>query len=957
MSRQPERRSSANLPARRTASVPARTSSEHRQRSSSSQRTKTSSSARQRTTSSQKRTKSSSYDVRTRSASSHTAARKRTRSRRRRRVNRRNLWTLILIVMICAEMIVAAAGVVVIGSMMKSKPKLIVDDFFSPESSRIYDCNGTLIADVGTQIRENVTYSQISESVIDAFLAVEDSRFFEHNGFDLPRFTKSAIDNVMNKLRHRSDLSGGSTFTMQLVKLTYFQNDETGVTTNRNIEYKVQQIALARELEKESNKKAIFEMYLNKMNFGGTGNIRGIQKAAEYYYGKSASQLNLPEAAMLAGVINAPYSYDPHNFLDNATSRRNTVLSLMKRHGYITGKEYELAKMVKVEDTLIDPASRGGGEAYAYQSYIDTVIEEAADITGLDPLSVAMDIYTFMDPDVQSMMDDIQAGRREEVIFPDDLMEIGIIAENNQNGEIVGIGGGRNYGRGGSMLLNHATDQYKQPGSSVKPFLDYALAFEYLGWATSHVVTDRPITYEGTNMIIKNANGVYNGQVTLSYAIAASLNTPAIQALQDVINTAGWDTVVTFINSLGFSQVNYDNFDIGFAIGGSNFTSSCQELMAAHAILMNGGNYIKPHTISKISFRSGMNEPLTPSYEPANVLSPQAAWLAAQLMYTAVHGGVYNYLDVLIRNYPTYGKTGTSDWGTEGLQYNIPQGASKDKWMVCDTSEYTIVTWVGYEKGVKDKDTYFSREKSNLNIPGHICSLVLDSIHSDTAPAELAQPEGISSITHILGTWPYAAPVADMDGSLITTGLVKSDFATLANAEEAGEIASLSSFNAAMNSDGSVKFTWSDYPDPDKLNAAGDQMDISLRDSAGNVLVEAWGKRLFDWSWVYGPIRYKVRLKQGGETLGEITSESASAEEKPELKPDTDIEACGFYAYEHSGKSSNEVCVTFHTPKADTPSPSPGPSASPDPSASPSASPSPEGSPAPEQPQNNEEHG
>ena len=241
-------------------------------------------------------------------------------------------------------MIVGAAGLFLIGNMLQNKPKLVVDDFFSAESSHIYDRNGTLIADVGTQLRENVSYDEISESVIDAFLAVEDSRYFVHSGFDLPRFTKSAIDNVLNKLRGRSGLSGGSTFTMQLVKLTYFQNDETGVTASRNIEYKVQQIALARELEKESNKKAIFEMYLNKMNFGGTGNIRGIQKAAEYYYGKSAGELNLDEAAMLAGVINAPYTYDPHNFLDNATKRRNTVLSLMVRHGYITDKEYRLAK-------------------------------------------------------------------------------------------------------------------------------------------------------------------------------------------------------------------------------------------------------------------------------------------------------------------------------------------------------------------------------------------------------------------------------------------------------------------------------------------------------------------------------------------------------------------------------------------------------------------------------------
>ena len=119
---------------------------------------------------------------------------------------------------------------------------------------------------------------------------------------------------------------------MQLVKLTYFQNDDTGVTRTKDVEYKVQQIALARELEKKTNKKAIFEMYLNKMNFGGSGNIRGIEKAAQYYYGKHAGELNLAESAMLAGVINSPYYYDPHNFLDYATKRRNVMDILLKKN-------------------------------------------------------------------------------------------------------------------------------------------------------------------------------------------------------------------------------------------------------------------------------------------------------------------------------------------------------------------------------------------------------------------------------------------------------------------------------------------------------------------------------------------------------------------------------------------------------------------------------------------------
>ena len=869
---------------------------------------------------------------------------KRPRKTRRapRKLNKRNLITLILAILVFFELAGTATGLIMVGSMLRDKPELEVDDFFSAESSHIFDKDGNQIADIGTQLRENITYNEMSEAVIDCFLAVEDSRYFKHDGFDMPRFIKAALVNVKNILTHNNSREGGSTFTMQLVKVTYFQNDETGETRSKDIEYKVEQIALARELERRSNKKAIFEMYLNKLNFGGTGNIRGIEMASQYYYGKHAGELNLAEAAMLAGVINSPYWYDPHNYLDYATRRRNTVLYQLMNHGYITKNEYNLAMAVNVEDTLIDPMSqRAGGRAYAYQSYIDSVIEEAEKLTGMDPYNVAMDIYTYMDPKVQQVMDDIQAGNYAEVVFPDDLMEIAMISENNQTGEIVAIGGGRNYGRGGSMLLNHATNQYKQPGSSVKPFLDYALAFEYLGWATSHVVTDRPIMYAGTNIIIKNANNSYYGQLPLEDAVGLSLNTPAIQALEEVINTAGWQTVVNYVTNLGFSQVSADNFDIGFAIGGSNFTCSAKELMAAHAVLMNGGNYIEPHTISRIEYRNGTQEPVVPQYIPKNVLTPQAAYLAASLMYTAVNKNYQNYLQILIRDYPVYGKTGTTDWGSEGLQYNIPQGASKDKWMVSETSQYTTAVWVGYEKGIKDQNTYFTNAKAALNIPGNISSLLVSVLNDGVNPAEVPRPDGISGISHIMATFPYASPVEGMESSLISYGLIKSDKANLVTAEQE-PVETLNSFNAVYNDDGSVSFEWAPYPDAEKLTVAPDTMDISLY-SGDNCLVWAEGRRMFDYSWLFGPIQYKVRVSQAGEVKGIVVSDSEYKTEGMDLLGGMDTEACGYYAYENDAQQSNEICVNFRTqdvPEDDKPEHTPEPE--PETSAEPEHTPEPE---------------
>ncbi|MCI5774366.1 MAG: penicillin-binding protein [Erysipelotrichaceae bacterium] len=829
------------------------------------------------------------------------------KKKHKKKINKKNLFTIIIACIAASCVVIGSIGLIVMANMLQGKPELIVDNFISPESSRIYDANGELIADVGNQIRTNITYDELPESLVDAFVSIEDSRFFGHNGFDVARFAKSGIE----VLKAGAFVQGGSTLTMQLVKNTYFVNDETGSGAPKKIERKVQEIALAMELETKINKKTILELYLNKINFGGTGGIRGVQKASQYYFGKDVGALNTAESAMLAGIVNAPSLFNPHQHLDYATNRRNTVLSMMKYHGYISASEYDLYSSILVEDLLVDPSKQeaNGEDEYAYQSYIDYVVKEAQEVTGLDPYAVSMEIYTAMDKDAQEMMDSIQAGEQESVNFPDDLMEIGMFSMNNQTGEVVAIGGGRNYGRGGSMLLNHATDQYKQPGSSIKTVLSYPLAFEHLGWSTSHVVVDQPIIYAGTDFVIRNANGQYVGQITLKEAVEKSLNTPAITTLQEVVNKAGMNTVTAYLQSLGFSSVknNPELVDIQYAIGGSNFIVSCEELAAAHSVMMNGGYYIQPHAITKIEFNNG-NEPYVANYAKNQVISTSTAFMISDLMRYAVEGPSFNYMEVLKRSYPVYGKTGTTDWGTEGLQYNIPQGAIKDKWMVSETSMYTTAVWVGYEKGVKDAGTYFNSAKSQMNIPGNISSLILSSLTDDQNPAAVAQPDDVTSITHILATFPYAAPIENMDPAYLTTGYIQKDNAKLASPETT-EIAELGSFNANLAQDGTLNINWAPYPDASKLTVAPDTMDLSL--SVGNTYVEAWGKRLFDYTWIYGPIRYKARIMQDGQQVQEIISETENFSGQVALNPGSHIQVCGYYAFESMPMTSNEICSEF----------------------------------------------
>ena len=828
----------------------------------------------------------------------------------KRKLNKVNLWAVIVSCVAIIGLVCLTIGLIVIVGMLKSKPELDVSEFTNSESSVIYDEDGNQIAELGTTIRENVTYDDLPNVLVDAFVATEDSRYFEHNGFDVPRFAKAFLSN----LKTMSFSQGGSTFTMQLVKNTYFSNDETGQSASRSglsgVTRKVQEIALAMELEKsnEVNKKTILELYLNKLNFGGNRNIRGIQKASEYYFGKDVSDLNLAESALLAGVINAPNAYNPFNNLELATQRRNEVLYLMKYHGYITEDEYQLARSIKVEDLLIDyTETSSGGSVSPYQAYIDQVISETYTLTGKDPYTTGMRIYTYMNKAIQKTMDSIQEENYDGIAYPDDEFEIASIAVNNQTGAIVGILGGRNYASGGSLLLNHATEQKKQPGSAIKPILDYVLAFENLGWSTSHVLVDKPITYAGTSIVVANANGYYSGQVTLRDALGNSLNTPAIQTLQAVIDAKGKQYVVDYLNSMGI-EISYDDFDIQCGIGGNKITVSCLDIAGAQAALLNLGQYTKPHTISRIEFLDGKS-PITPAYTTTQTVSSEAAYMMDTLLESNVSGGYANLMQILIDDYKVYAKTGTTDWGTSGQAYGIPTGAIKDAWMVASSTNYTVATWIGYEKAQKDKQSYITVSDYLTNIQGKTTNAILDKTVSEYgSPTTLERPSGVVSITHILGTYPYAATIEDMDSQYITTGYIKKEYATLVDPQTAN-ISSMDT-NPTISYDGTkLKITWPKYPDESALKEAEDTMDISLTRSDGSVIIGASGKRLFDYSWVYGPVRYKAEIKVNGTSTGTVSSETEENSFDVTATAGDKITACAYYGYEKLNISSSQKCV------------------------------------------------
>ena len=660
--------------------------------------------------------------------------------------------------------------------LCEDMPTLDVDDLISPDSSTIYDSDGNKIMELGMYLRDNIDYNRMPNCLIDAFLAIEDSRFFEHPGFDIPRFTKAALENAKS-----GDFSqGGSTITMQLVKNSYFSidaDDESTIaarTGMSGVKRKMQEIVLSLQLENftDTTKQQIMAMYINKVNYGN--NIRGVEKAAQYYFGKSAENLNLSESAFLAGLINSPNTYNPYNdlykydnyyldpdseYLEAATERRNEVLDLMVMHGYVSEAEADLAKSIRIEDLLSGVSDNFYETNEKYQSYIDAVIDEVEKTTGESPYKVGMEIYTNMNAYMQEYIYDMQ--NEAEYVgleFPNELCQSAIVVMDNQNGAIEALGGGRGE-TDSARQFNRATSAYLNPGSSIKPVIDYALCIDQLGYATSHTFTDQPYYLYGGNVLISNYDHAYYGDMLMTEALGRSQNTPAVQALAAVVEEKGEEFVIDYLNSIGFN-FDYSDFDLQFAIGGNRCLVTPLQLAGAHAMFINGGRYIAPHCVDYIVYNDG-RENFVADTKGEQRISDATAWMVAYLeeynmsgSYSSLMWYCKRYLD-----YPLYGKTGTTDWADAGLEYGIPQGATKDSWLLMQTNKYTVSCWTGYD--MLEKGAYFSSAEYQENTKSQIVTKILQQLeehhlgeYDPYKPLEM--PDSVTEFTHVRGAYPYA---------------------------------------------------------------------------------------------------------------------------------------------------------------------------------------------------------
>ncbi|MFE5322519.1 transglycosylase domain-containing protein [Paenibacillus sp. NPDC056579] len=548
-----------------------------------------------------------------------------------------------------------------------------------PEPTIIMDKNGKPASQLSSSRIVPVPLDQIPLELRNAVIAVEDRRFYEHVGIDLWSTARA----LLRDLKSGSMKEGGSTLTQQLAKNLFLQSDKT-------LSRKLKEAGYALKISTVYSKDEILELYLNSIYFGE--GRWGVEGAAQEYFAKPVQQLTLEESAMLAALPKAPTSYSPAKNMEKALERRNLVLSLMKEQSFISDAAYQqaIAKPIVLkqhnEETL-----KG-----KYPSYVDYVIQEAADLYGFTEeqvLTTGLRIYTELDPQIQQAAQDVYA---DNAAFPeskpDQLIQSGTVLLDHKTGAIralVGTRGPQVY-RG----FNHATQLKRQPGSSFKPLVVYGPALER-GYTPNSPLYDGELDIAGYRP--KDWDGQTRGQVTMREAIMRSWNIPAVWLLNEI----GIDAGMNFARRSGIPLGAPDR-TLSIALGGLSEGVSPLQMAQAFGAIANLGVRQQAHAIVKVTTKDGI--PLVEAKpQPATVTEPAVAYTLTLLLQDAVKSGT-GQAAALGR--PTAGKTGTTQLPATKEFADIGANGIKDAWFVGFTPELTAAVWLGYDQ--TDKNHYLT---------------------------------------------------------------------------------------------------------------------------------------------------------------------------------------------------------------------------------------------------------
>ncbi|MBR5218157.1 MAG: PBP1A family penicillin-binding protein [Clostridia bacterium] len=528
-----------------------------------------------------------------------------------------------------------------------------------------------------------VDYEKTPDYLKNAFVAIEDERFYKHHGFDIKRIIGAAF----NVFTTGDSSYGGSTITQQLVKNITGDKDPT-------LTRKLQEIYRAFRMEMALSKEEILELYMNTIYLSNQCN--GVQSAANLYFGKDASELTLAESASIAGITQFPTLYDPIANPQNNKEKQELVLGKMLELEYITQEEYDEA-VAQDLDILGYRSETENTSTHSYfvDALIDDIIEDLQTENGYTRqialkmlYSGGLKIYATVNPDIQQKMEQVYENKNSFPVYAGEVQpESAMVVMDPYNGHIVGLVGGRGE-KQANRTLNRATQSLRQPGSSIKPLGVYAPAIEYGQITAASYIADTPITIDGWSP--RNSDGTFRGMVNIRTAVARSLNIPAVRVLDKlgIDNSYKFMTENLHFDSLVDAQKR-ENGEIytdknlsSLALGGLTDGVTVEQMCAAYCTFVNKGIYTEPTTYATVCDYDG-NVILDHDPAPTSIaMSEQTAYIMTDLLQGVVNGGTGS--GASLPNMPAAGKTGTTS-------------SDQDRWFVGYTPYYVGAVWVGYD--------------------------------------------------------------------------------------------------------------------------------------------------------------------------------------------------------------------------------------------------------------------
>ena len=580
--------------------------------------------------------------------------------------------------------VIAGVGVVIwVGAHLPSIQSLEIPK--RPPTIQIAGMDGSIIATRGDMPGANVSLKDLPPYLPKAFIAIEDRRFYSHFGIDPIGIARAAVTNIL----HRGVSQGGSTLTQQLAKNLF-------LTQERTLQRKLQEAELALWLERKYSKAEIIELYLNRVYFGS--GAFGVEAAAQKYFGKPASKVTIAEAAMLAGLVKSPSRLAPNRNPEGAEKRAQTVLTAMADAKFITDAQAQAA--IGHPSYAVKPV--GAGTINYVADWIGEVLD---DLVGQVEQNIVVE--TSIDPKLQSVA---EAAIIDELAAKSVKFNVsqGALVAMTPDGSVRAMVGGRNYGE---SQFNRAVTAKRQPGSAFKPFV-YLTALE-AGLTPDTVRQDAPLDVKGWKP--ENYSHEYFGSVTLTQALAMSLNTVAVRLGIEV----GPQNVVRTAHRLGIASKLEANASISLGTSEVSLT----ELVGAYAAFANGGQASAPHVIDKIRTPEGKVLYMRKAEAAAQVIEPRYAGMMNTMMHETLVTGTAKKAD--IPGWFAAGKTGTSQ-------------DFRDAWFIGYTANLVTGVWLGND------DNSPTKKATGGGLPVEVWTRFMKVAHANVAVADLpgAQQSG-----------------------------------------------------------------------------------------------------------------------------------------------------------------------------------------------------------------------